>query len=90
MATLKIPKLYGYYTANQTEISLVGDTVADVLNCLYATHPAIQKQLVDAKGDLRRHINVFVNKVNISSKQGLQTPVTTDDTIMILPNISGG
>jgi len=90
MATLKIPKLYAYYTANQTAIELNASTISEALTALYIIHPPIQKHLVDQKGNLRRHINLFVNKVNIKELRQLDTPLSEKDEVVILPNISGG
>lgn len=90
MAILKIPKLYSYYTDHQTEIILGGETIFAILNALFLEHPAIEKHLKDNKGQLRRHINLFINKTNIKDLAGMESAVSDNDTITILPNISGG
>lgn len=90
MATLKIPRLYSFYTDNQMLIQLEGNTIDELFKQLYLTHPAIEKHLLDAKGNFRRHINIFVHGENIRTLEGNQTPLAPDDVITILPNISGG
>jgi molybdopterin converting factor small subunit len=42
------------------------------------------------RGDLRPHINVFVDGENIRFAGGLDAPVGADAEIIILPAVSGG
>ncbi len=90
MATLKIPRLYSFYTSNQMSIQLEGKTIEELFGQLYSAHPAIQKHLLDSKGNFRRHINIFIHGENIRNLEGINTPLAPDDVITILPNISGG
>ncbi len=63
-----------------------GDTVAAVLTGLERAQPALLGWILDERGHLRRHINVFVN-----GEQGdAETPVGAADRVDVLPAISGG
>ena len=90
MAIIKIPKLYSFYTNHQTEIVVGGATIGSILSTLFQQYPAIEKHLKNNKGELRRHINLFINKTNIKDLEGMESAVSDSDTITILPNISGG
>jgi molybdopterin synthase sulfur carrier subunit len=90
MPTLRVPALMKSYVENQTEVSLSGATVAQVLNDLVTRHPAIRIQIMDKNGELRRYVNLFVNEVNIKDLKGLETPLGEADKIILLPSISGG
>ncbi len=90
MPTLRVPTLLKYYLDNQTEVTLTGATVADVLAQLVAAHPKIHTHIFDSSGNVRRHINLFVNADNIRDLNGLQTPVGADDVVKVLPSVTGG
>lgn len=63
-----------------------GATVADLLRELERTQPGLGGWILDERGLVRRHINVFVN-----GEYGTEdTPVGADDRIDVLPAISGG
>jgi molybdopterin converting factor small subunit len=65
----------------------VGDgTVADALRELEITQPGIAGWILDERGVVRRHINVFVN----GEPGGADTTVAGDDRVDVLPAISGG
>ncbi len=90
MPTLRVPTLYKYYLENQTEITLNGTTVLEVLQDLGQRYPKSQTLIFDSNGAVRRHVNLFINKDNIRSLQGVETPLQNDDVLKILPNLSGG
>lgn len=90
MPNLRVPALLKYYLDNQTETHLEGHTVSAALADLSQKFPKIHSHIFDAKGQVRRHINLFVNADNIRDLQGLGTPVSEEDIIKILPSITGG
>jgi molybdopterin synthase sulfur carrier subunit len=71
---------------NCAEHDLAGATVGELLSALESAHPAISGWILDERGVMRRHINVFVN-----GERGAQdTDVEAGDRIDVLPAISGG
>jgi molybdopterin converting factor small subunit len=69
-----------------SEHRLDGATVADLLRELERAQPGLGGWILDERGLVRRHINVFVN-----GEYGTEdTPVGADDRIDVLPAISGG
>ena len=71
---------------NRPEHALEGATVGAVLSELERANPALAGWILDERGVLRRHINVFVNGEYGSE----ETPVGDEDRIDVLPAISGG
>jgi sulfur-carrier protein len=68
------------------ELVLEGATVSQVLRALELQHPDTRGWILDERGAIREHINVFVNK-----ECGAEdTAVTADDRLHIIPAISGG
>jgi sulfur-carrier protein len=71
---------------NETQHSLPGTTVDELLRAIERQHPATRGWILDERGVLRRHINVFVN-----GELGAQdTHVEPEDKIDVLPALSGG
>ena len=63
-----------------------GRTVVDLLRELERAHPATDGWILDERGHIRRHINVFVN-----GEMGEEdTTVAEGDRVDVLPAISGG
>jgi sulfur-carrier protein len=63
-----------------------GATVAEVLRELERSRPALGGWILDERGRIRRHINVFVN----GEQEREESAVSSDDRIDVLPAISGG
>jgi sulfur-carrier protein len=63
-----------------------GATVGDVLRELERAEPAVGGWILDERGAIRRHINVFVS----GERAGAETAVAEDDRVDVLPAISGG
>ncbi len=63
-----------------------GVTVVAVLRGLEDLHPAVAGWILDERGTIRRHINVFVN----GERGGEETTVAPGDRLEVLPAITGG
>jgi sulfur-carrier protein len=65
---------------------VAGASVGELLVEIERAHPAAKGWILDERGVLRRHINVFVN-----GEPGRQdTEVGAEDRIDVLPALSGG
>jgi molybdopterin converting factor small subunit len=61
-------------------------TVAEGLRSVERAQPGLGGWMLDERGQLRRHLNVFVN-----GEQGRgDTPLGPGDVVDVLPAISGG
>jgi molybdopterin converting factor small subunit len=90
MAVVRIPTQLRNLSANATEVTVDGATVADVLKGLDAQHPGFGERLFDASGGLRRFVNVFVADEDIRFLQNLDTPVDDATVVSIVPAVAGG
>jgi molybdopterin synthase sulfur carrier subunit len=68
------------------EHELDGDTVVELLQDLELRHPEMSGWILDERGLIRRHINVYVN----GERGGADTAVRPEDRIEVLPAITGG
>ena len=92
MITVELPNVLCSYTDDNP--SLVLDepckTVGDALVALGRRSPGALDRIMDERGELRRHVNLFVNGDNIRFLDGLTTPVPNGATIFVLAAVSGG
>jgi sulfur-carrier protein len=70
----------------QAEHELAGATVGELLRALEDAHPGVRGWVLDERGRIRRHVNVFVN----GEQGGAETTVGERDRVEVLPAISGG
>ncbi len=89
MSRVKIPPVLRDSVGGVRDVTAEGVTVAAVLNDLFAQHPALRDRLTD-DGQLSRFINVYVNDRDVRYRDGLDTRVGADDTVILLPAMAGG
>jgi molybdopterin synthase sulfur carrier subunit len=70
----------------RAEHELEGETVVELLQGLELRNPGISGWILDERGLIRRHINVYVN----GERGGPDTAVRSEDRIEVLPAITGG
>lgn len=77
---------------NRSEIRIEGTaaSVNDALALLWAEAPALRDRVITELGDVRQHVNVFVDGESIRDGEGLTTRVQNGSEICILPALSGG
>ncbi len=90
MVTIYIPTPLRRITNNQSRVQIEAATVREALQALDEAFPGIGERLLDADGEIKRFINVFVNDDNIHTLQGLDTPLSPNDKISIVPAMAGG
>jgi sulfur-carrier protein len=90
MATIKIPPVLRPSVGGEKEVSASGGNVGEVLHALAELHPATQSQLFGTDGSLNRYVNVYLNDEDVRVLDGLDTGVSENDTLVILPAMAGG
>ena len=90
LATVRIPTPLRRFTGGADEVPTSGETVAEVLRNLVGEHEGLDRHILDADGSVRRFVNVFVGSRNMSSLEGLATPVSAGDVLTIVPAVAGG
>jgi molybdopterin converting factor small subunit len=90
MPTVMIPPVLRPQTGGYAQVAVDGSTVGDVLRGLADAHPGTRAQLFADGGDLNRYVNVYLNDEDVRVLDGLETPVLSSDTVVILPAMAGG
>lgn len=89
MSTVRIPPVLRDNAGGSRSVEVSGATVAEALEDLFARHPALRDRVTD-DGELSRFINVYVNDRDVRYRDGLETAVGAEDTIILLPAMAGG
>lgn len=90
MPTVKIPPVLRAQTGGDAEVAAQGSTVGAVLRALAEAHPGTRPQIFSDGGELNRYVNVYLNDEDVRVLDGLETPVSDGDTVVILPAMAGG
>ena len=68
-----------------------GAAIRDLVDAIINRFPPLRWELLDDKGELWPHVHVFINGRDTPFLQeGLDTVLTTDDTVNIFPPVAGG
>ncbi len=86
MAIVRLRGALRRLAGDEAEHRVEGATVAELLRALEAAHAPLEGWVLDERGRIRRHINVFVN----GERGHEDTPVAAGDRVDVLPAISGG
>jgi molybdopterin synthase sulfur carrier subunit len=90
MPTVKVPPVLRPKAGGESEVSTSGATVGEVLRGFADAHPETRGQLFDDAGELNRYVNVYLNDEDVRVLDGLDTPASDSDTVVILPAMAGG
>jgi molybdopterin converting factor small subunit len=90
--TVRIPSYLATFADGRNTLSIDGSpgTVRELLRALWQLHPALQDRIVDEQGEVRQHINIFVDGEAIRHLQGMDTSVPPSAEVMVVPAVSGG
>lgn len=82
-----IPSALRSYTAQQGEVQVEGDTLADALAALDRRFPGIRFRIITEQDTIRPHIRIFLNEQQISH---MTAPLQREDQVYIVCALSGG
>ena len=89
MTVVRIPPTLRDETGGQAQLQARGGTVRELLDDLTARFPALRERIY-VNGDLARFVNVYVEGEDVRTREGLETPVEDDATVILLPAMAGG
>jgi molybdopterin synthase sulfur carrier subunit len=89
-----IPSALRKWTGGRDVLELVSSDrltiAAEVIETVAREFPGLRDRVLDEQGQLRRHVNIFIDGENARSMGGLSAPVAADSEIWIHPALSGG
>ncbi|HUP47642.1 MAG TPA: MoaD/ThiS family protein [Thermoanaerobaculia bacterium] len=90
--TFVLPGPLRELTGDQGEVRAEGPaaSLAEALLLLWEVCPAARDRVTTERGEVRPHVNIFVDGESIRYSGGLETPVRDGAEIVIVPALSGG
>jgi len=78
--------------SNRDRVRLRGsaESVNEALAMLWREHPALRDRVITERGEVRPHVNIFVDGESIRDLGGLDAAVEDGAEVVILPAVSGG
>jgi molybdopterin converting factor small subunit len=71
-------------------VSVAGQSVGEALAVVFDQNPRLRGYVVDEQGAVRRHMNIFVDGVQIRDRVELGDAVGPDSEIYVMQALSGG
>src|SRR4029079_6333238 len=90
MSTVRMPPILRQAVGGAREVDADGATVRELLDDLTSRYPSIRGHLLDDGGELNRFVNVYVNNEDVRLGQGLDTSVTPESRVIVVPGRAGG
>jgi sulfur-carrier protein len=87
---VKIPTPLRRHTEGASAVEVKGDHVREALDELLSRYPSIGERLFDGHGQVKPHLNIFLNNEDIRFLGGLDAPLRDGDTVVLLPALAGG
>lgn len=86
MATVKLRAPLKDLAGGSNEVRIDGTSVGEILRELERVHPKISGWVLDERGRVRRHVNVFLDGERVREDDS----IAPDAILHVLPSISGG
>jgi molybdopterin converting factor small subunit len=88
--TVLVPTMLRDCCGGVPELSLAAASVRAALEEIERRHPSLHRSVLDERGAVRPHVNLFVNASHVRDLAGLDTALAPGDVVTILPAVSGG
>jgi sulfur-carrier protein len=80
-----LPALLAREAGGQRDFEIDAATLGDALRAL-----PVRDLCLDERGELRRLVNVFVDRTDVRGGVGLETPLRADSEVLVVTAIAGG
>lgn len=90
MPTVKFTYALKRFFPQLKETPIESDTLSGLLNSIDQKYPGIQNYIVDEKGSLRKHVNIFIDGELIKDRAHLTDTFSNNSEVFIMQALSGG
>jgi molybdopterin synthase sulfur carrier subunit len=89
VTVVRIPPTLRVETGDRRDVEVAGSTVREVLETLVETFPGLDGRVLQ-DGRLQSFVNVYLDGADVETYDGLETAVSPDSTLLLLPAMAGG
>lgn len=90
MPEVRLPTILRPHAGGAAKVTSTASTVGEILDDLEARFPGMAGQLRNPDGTMHKFVNVYLNDDDVRYLDRLDTKVSDDDEISILPAVAGG
>jgi len=90
MAKIRFTAALKRFFPDLEELDISGGTVAEVIQATEVKYPGISDYLLDERGAVRQHMNIFVRGELIEDRTTLLDKLQENDEVVIFQALSGG
>jgi len=90
MARVRFTRHLERYFEGLGPLDLDAGSVGELISLLERRHPGMAHYLLDDRGWLRKHVNVFVDGTTIPDRRDLSGPLRPDSEVHVMQALSGG
>jgi molybdopterin converting factor small subunit len=87
---VRLPTVLRSGAAGQASVQAQGSTVGEIFDDLVRQFPLLRGQVINEDGSMHKFVNVYRNDEDVRYLEKLDTKVSEDDVISILPAVAGG
>jgi molybdopterin converting factor small subunit len=87
---VRLPTVLRKNAGGQASVQARGSTVGEIFDDLVRQFPLLSGQVVNKDGSMHKFVNVYRNDEDVRYLDKLDTKVSDDDVISILPAVAGG
>jgi sulfur-carrier protein len=71
-------------------VEVEANTLAEVVAALDRRYPGLADYLIDERGALRRHVNIFIGETLLQDRERLSDAVGPESQVFVMQALSGG
>ena len=88
--SVKIPTPLRKLTDGNSTVSVSGSDITNIISDLENKYPGIKDRICEENGEIRPFVNIFVNGEDIRYLEGLNSKLSENDEVSIVPAVAGG
>jgi len=88
--TIELPAALQALAQGHAQVQVSAATVAQALAALQQRHWQVGLRVLTRGGQLRAHVNVFVDEQDIRAQRGLDTRIEPGQRLLIVASVAGG
>ena len=90
MATVKFTYALKRFFPDLKETPIQSDNLPELMDLLEKKYPGFRSYILDERGRLRKHVNIFVDNELIHDRETLSDKVNENSEVYIMQALSGG
>ena len=90
MPTVKFTNALKRFFPKLKDTTAEGRTLSEILGEMEVSYPGVCSYLLDEQGNLRRHVNIFIDGTMITDRSSLTDSFSEGSEIYIMQALSGG